>query len=82
MWSKIVHLMRLKHMLSLLSVASAEICWQLYVDMAMAALLEAGCLFPWLSVSIKNRSHARFHFVEGSFFFLFKARPSRILKSI
>lgn len=31
-------------MLSLLSLASAEICWQLEVDMGMAALLEVGCL--------------------------------------
>lgn len=31
-------------MLSLLSVAAAEICWQLEVDMGMAALLEVGCL--------------------------------------
>lgn len=30
-------------MLSLLSLASAEICWQLEVDMGMAALLEVGC---------------------------------------
>lgn len=31
-------------MLSLLSLASAEMCWQLEVDMGMAALLEVGCL--------------------------------------
>lgn len=31
-------------MLSLLTVASAEGCWQLEVDMGVAALLEVGCL--------------------------------------
>lgn len=31
-------------MLSLLSLASAKMCWQLGVDMRMAALLEVGCL--------------------------------------
>lgn len=31
-------------MLSLLSLTSAEICWQLEVDMGMAALLVVGCL--------------------------------------
>lgn len=35
-----------KHMLPLLTLASAEICWQLEVDMWMAALLEVGCLSP------------------------------------
>lgn len=31
-------------MLSLLSLASVETCWQLEVDMGVAALLEVGCL--------------------------------------
>lgn len=31
-------------MLPLLTLASAEMCWQLEVDMRMAELLEVGCL--------------------------------------
>lgn len=43
-------------MLSLLSLASAALYWQLEVDMALAALLEAGCMSLWLSLSILNQT--------------------------
>lgn len=36
-------------MLPLLTLASAEICWQLKVDVWMAAQLEVGCLSPVIS---------------------------------
>lgn len=42
-----------KHMLSSLSLASVEICWQLEVDMGVAALLEVGCL----SLGCLSQSH-------------------------
>lgn len=40
-------------MLSLLTVASAEACWQLEVDMGVAALLEGWVSVPRLSAFVK-----------------------------